>query len=383
MADQRKDGISWTEWTWNWVAGCSLESPGCTNCYAMGQANRIIAQHGAASHYAGTVQTVNRKAVWTGKIALAPDHILYKPLRWQSPRIIFTNSMSDPFHEKMPLEWIATMFAIIAITPHHIYQVLTKRARHMREQMVGSDFLEITPMSTRVADALLAMWPDIERLGIPRYAAFKTEASIASLAALIRKEDPSVWPLKNVWFGVSAEDQQRANDRVRYLLETPAAIRFVSAEPLLGPIDFERLERTRRQGYGAGYLDALRGWTRGSGHGHREFDAPAKLDWIIVGGESGPDARPMHREWARSIRNQCRETGVAFHFKQWGEWMPADDWYGDHSVSLPLRTFDGERWRETSILDTDYSVRVGRRFSGRHLDNEIHNAFPIDIQIAA
>lgn len=239
-----KTGIEWTDSTWNPIVGCSIVSPGCTNCYAMAQAARIVAMQ-PTSHYAGTTQPSKAGAVWTSKVALAPDHILTAPLRWKRARRIFVNSMGDLFHEAVPDDWIDKVFAIMARCPQHQFQVLTKRSKRMRE--------------------------------------YATIASDMGQHWLALREVDEIWPLPNVWLGVSAEDQARADERIPDLLATPAAVRFVSAEPLLGPIDFSRF---------------------------------GPVDQIIVGGESGTGFRPMQIEWAEDIMRQCREAGTAFFFKQ-------------------------------------------------------------------
>jgi protein gp37 len=328
-------GIEWTDETWNPIVGCSLVSPGCTNCYAMKFAGRVLDQvNSKARHYAGTTTKVKGNSVWTGKVALAPDHILRAPLTWKKPRKIFVNSMGDLFHESVPDEWVDKVFAVMALCPQHTFQILTKRSKRMREVLSTSD------IEGRVAIHM-----------------FATNAKIA----YENSSDPW-WPLSNVWLGVSAEDQTRADERIPDLLATPAAIRFVSAEPLLGPIDF---------------------WAHNPPH-HQNIRR--KLDWIIVGGESGPNARPMHPDWARSIRDQCEATGTAFFFKQWGEWAPGEncdflargseqvaDWInGQWSYGSITR----KQSEETHIEDEPDLYRVGKAKAGRLLDSKLHNQFP-------
>ncbi|AZO04555.1 phage Gp37/Gp68 family protein [Mesorhizobium sp. M2A.F.Ca.ET.043.02.1.1] len=315
MAD--KSPIEWTDATWNPIVGCSIATAGCTHCYAMKMAARIEAM-GGAPHYAGTTKKVNGNAVWTGKLALAPERILTQPLRWKEPRRIFVNSMGDLFHEDVPEEWIDQTFAVMAVTPHHTYQPLTKRADRMRR------YLSDPATKHRVYDLVCNLV--IER---------QIQVVLIAPGMDERQAPPGLrvyldqWPLPNVWLGVSAERQQEADERIPELLATPAAIRFVSAEPLLGPIDFRNLRQYNPQG--EPWIDGLRGLVT---HGGYLARSPAEcslntrtqitppelpsLDWIIVGGESGPDARPMHPAWARSIRDQCAAAGVPFFFKQWG-----------------------------------------------------------------
>ena len=301
--------IEWTEKTWNPIVGCSIVSPGCTNCYAMKMAARIEHMNPKLEHYRGLTQQSKAGPVWTGKLALAPEHILLEPLRRKKPTMWFVNSMSDLFHEDVPDEWIDRVFAVMALTPQHTYQVLTKRSERMRAY-----FARTTT-------------PDYE-------AEFDDDSTAPTEWAILRQMcgdmsigrtfQPPVIPLPNVWLGVSAERQQEADARIPDLLATPAAVRFVSAEPLLGPVDF-----TAISWIGGRRLDALQSYTSvptaalGT-WAHEPNDMPS-LDWIIVGGESGQSARPMHPFWARSIRDQCQAAGVAFFFKQHGAWGPVCD----------------------------------------------------------
>lgn len=261
--------IEWADATWNPITGCSIVSPGCTNCYAMRQAGRLLDKPG--SHYHGTTRRVNGKAVWTGTVAMAPDHILTAPLKWKKPRRIFVNSMGDLFHESVPDEWIDRVFAVMALCPQHTFLVLTKRSVKMRKYVAADRFGEIMEHAGAILDGPLVV----------------------------------DWPPPNVHLGVSCEDQARADERIPDLLATPAAVRFVSAEPLLGPIDFANIRPAERD-----EVDALTGFDFDQG-GARE-----RLDWVIAGGESGPDARPMHPDWARAIRDQCEAAGAAFFMKQ-------------------------------------------------------------------
>lgn len=283
-----KTNIEWADYVWNPVIGCSIVSPGCTNCYAMKMAARIqrmAAGRGASTHYAGTTREVNGNAVWTGKLAIAPDDIVTAPLHQKKPRKIFVCSMGDLFHENVPDEWIDRVFAVMALAPQHTFQVLTKRSTRMREYFSG---------------ALRDSRHRIETITYPMSARFQ----IAGMRP--------TWPLPHVWLGVSAEDQARADERVPDLLATPAAIRFVSAEPLLSQIDFTRLRfSTSTERWICNSLDFGNGFFPPKPH-------QKPLDWIIVGGESGSGARPMHPDWARSIRDQCRASGTPFFMKQMG-----------------------------------------------------------------
>lgn len=326
--------IEWTDATWNPIVGCSIVSPGCKNCYAMRDAWRK--HHSPAiPHYRDLTKSVKGNAVWTGKLALAPDHILTAPLHWKKPRRIFVNSMGDLFHEDAPDEWIDKVFAVMALSPQHTFQVLTKRAERMRKYFAEGR----ERMHTR--------W-------------------------LLKGSIPDDFPLPNVWLGVSAERQQEADERIPHLLATPAAIRFVSAEPLLGPIDLG---------------DRLRFWHEIdcdlSENQARNLVPKARLDWVIVGGESGASARPMHPLWADEIREQCSRVGVPFFFKQWGSWAPqlyAHTENGETKRLIKL-VFD----KNETIVDYDdrkpphFPVnmkRVGKKRAGRLLDGKEHNGFP-------
>jgi protein gp37 len=299
MADH--SNIEWTEATWNPIVGCSILSPGCTNCYAMKMAARIEKMH-PGTHYAGTTKPSKAGPVWTGKLALAPAHILTQPLRWKKPRTIFVNSMGDLFHEDVPDEWIVEVFTIMAIADHHTFQVLTKRPDRARDFLEPSDRLE----------DLYANWHTYSGGAAEVYS----------------------WPLHNVWIGASAEDQQRYDQRRRYLEETPAAKRFWSIEPMLGPIDM-----------------------------NIRFVKP---DWVIVGGESGAEARPMHPDWARSIRDQCDGAGVPFFFKQWGNYLTAGQLMAD-----------GRPWSPAS----GNRLHAQKSLAGRFLDGVEHNAMPVPKEI--
>jgi protein gp37 len=319
--------IEWTNETWNPLVGCSLASPGCTNCYAMNEAWRK-SFNGKTPQYQGVVKQVKGHAVWTGKVNFV-EHKLRDPLGWRRPRMVFVNSMSDLFHESVPDEWIDRIFAVMAHAPQHTFQVLTKRAERMRQWFAAEG------RADRVGEAMLALEE------IP----FGT------------RRVP--WPLPNVWLGVSAEDQERADERIPHLLATPAAVRFVSCEPLLGQIDLEHVaapDDSDGEGWtfsalhtGDYYTQPMQRllesdpqrWDCGDGP-YRE----TRLDWVIVGGESGKSARRMDARWARGLRDQCASAGVPYFFKQWGEHDP--------------ETFD----------------RVGKSRAGRTLDGRTHDEFP-------
>ena len=376
--------IEWTEQTWNPIVGCSVVSPGCTNCYAMRMAARL-AHNPQTPQYAGTIQMTRAGAVWTGKLARAPEYALLAPLRRNKPTMYFVNSMSDLFHENVPDEWIDRVFAVMALCPQHTFQVLTKRAERMREYLTFGGGDGKRDVRNRIAfNAVIHVmnrwhqrWIE-EGIDGPH-----RSRAIAACTA---------WPLPNVWLGVSTEDQARSNERIPDLLATPAAVRFVSAEPLLGPIDLNKVaapEKVEDQDWG---FDALAKGDTYYQRIERELDPPiydvgdgpyrdSALDWVIAGGESGPNARPMHPDWARSLRDQCAAADVPFFFKQWGEWAPhrpaaGGDLGGDLRADR-VRHVQREREPDGHFREGDlYMRRTGKRAAGRHLYGVLHDAIP-------
>lgn len=258
--------IEWTDETWNPVTGCTKVSPGCAHCYAETFAERF---RGVPGH--PFEQGFDLK-LWPERLT--------KPFSWKKPRKVFVNSMSDLFHEDVPFEFIDRVFAVMALTPH-TYQVLTKRPERMRE------WANDERRTTKVAER-------IDRL--------------ANETQCVDWIPPLEWPLPNVWLGTSVENQHWADIRIPELLATPAAVRFLSCEPLLGPLDLRPwLTRVPTSGDG---------WRLTGGTALAIADIV--LDWVIVGGESGPKARAFDLAWARSIVSQCRAAGVAVFVKQLG-----------------------------------------------------------------
>lgn len=360
-----KSGIEWTDATWNPIVGCSIVSPGCTNCYAMKMAARLEKALPATrpgghlpNHYTDITRKVNGKPVWTGRITIAPDHILTAPLKWRKSRRIFVNSMGDLFHEAVPDEWINRVFAVMALSPQHTFQVLTKRSKRMRDYCNGIF------AARRIATAILDLLIDgkINKVITERNYPMTDDCS---------PDEPTLkaWPLPNVWPGVSAEDQARADERIPDLLATPAAMRFVSAEPLLGPVDFTEWLHDSTCEYsliGPGY-DVVCTCSE-----PREVS----LDWIVAGGESGPGARPMHPDWPRSIRDQCAAAGVPFFFKQWGEWAWSPDEYSLEDADIWAANVFGRNLQSMELTEGHMAYRVGKARAGRLLDGIEHNAMP-------
>lgn len=345
-----KTNIEWTDVTWNPIAGCSIVSPGCTNCYAMRRVAPRLSGNPATPHYHGTVQNSKAGPVWTGKIGIASDDVLTKPLRRKKPTMYFVNSTSDLFHENVPDEVIDRIFAVMALCPQHTFQVLTKRSARMRAYMDKA--------CGRIADTVMALRREH---GIER----------GNACAPLPHVPPGRvwWPLPNIWLGVSVEDQTRADERIPDLLATPAAVRFISAEPLLGPLD---LWGAKYPAPGGGFAGAISTWQK-----------DRRLDWVIVGGESGNGARPMHPDWARQIRDQCAAAGVPFFFKQWGEWRPS--FYagtiseaggsGEPTIAWPDGTIAHGKAEDHGGNGTPLAD-VGKSAAGRLLDGIEHNAMP-------
>lgn len=323
--------------SWNPIVGCRIVSPGCTNCYAMKMAARL--ERMGVPKYARLTRDTRGGPAWTGEIRLADEKTLLSPTRATKPRAYFVNSMGDLFAEGVPTEAIDAVFQVMGACPQHIFIILTKRAEAMRDYM-----------RARARGA----WNG------PRL-------------------EPDAFPPHNVWLGVSAEDQRRADERVPVLLETPAAVRFVSCEPLLGPVDLDQV-RAPEPNDGDWQFSALDAndmyfsklWREPGDGANRP-----RLDWVIAGGESdtdGKSARPMHPDWARSLRDQCAAAGVPFLFKQWGNWL--------HESQDSTHRFDWTDADERNILHIwsdepqTASIPVSKAAAGRLLDGVVHDAFP-------
>jgi len=513
VSDRTK--IEWTDATWTPVKGCTRVSPGCGGpgqhggCYAEIMAARFSkpGQWGEGLATIVTLPDGSKDHRWTGLIRFDERELL-KPLSWKKPRRIFVCSTADLFHEKVTDEQIDHVFAVMALCPQHIFQVLTKRPERMRAWAndvqtpfriaraidaiaaapIGEE--ELRPISRypgyiasshgaiysekRGRRKLLSPdvgdqghcrvtlyrngvssrelvhrliletfsgppphpeaqgrhrdgnaennylsnlswggqdenWIDSKRHGTHRRYSKLSSEQVAEIRnrhitgetgeALAREFGvsatqirniaagkqwsitPSIkWPLPNVWKGTSVEDQQRANERVPHLLETPAVVRFLSCEPLLGPIDLTWIEFPNERGSTECY-DALSLHLE-PGESFPDGTCDGVIDWVIVGGESGPGARPMHPDWARSLRDQCDAADVPFFFKQWGEWAPAQPWYPTHPVSLPLLGLGPDGWSNEShvlIDDPDYVARLGKKAAGRLLDGVEHNGMPANV----
>lgn len=280
--------IEWTDVTWNPVTGCSPISPGCANCYAKRMSKRLAGRCGYPADD-------------LFRVTLHLDK-LDTPLGWKKPRRVFVCSMGDLFHDDVPEDMIGQVWLYATLAPQHTYLFLTKRPERMND------------IFTRIANTY-----------------------------------PSQYPASNIWLGVTAENQEQADKRIPILLQTPAAIRFVSVEPMLSPVDLEEYlpiydYRPTYEYYRMAYPEL----------GEKPILLKKGLDWVICGGETGPGARPMHLGWARNLRNQCQEAGEPFFFKQWGEWK-----------HINFLDDGGEKFE-----------RVGKKAAGRLLDGVEWSEYP-------
>ena len=279
--------IEWTDATWNSVTGCTKVSDGCRFCYA-----EVVAKRFWATQYPDVVLTNGTVRPRRFTDVQCHDDRLSQPLRWRKPRRIFVNSVSDLFHKDVPLDFVAAMFGVMASTPRHTYQILTKRPELA---------LEFFVWVREVARDYRGTINDAFRKHLPR----KYDGCAVYPTQKHGMVPDLPWPPPNVWLGVSVEDQATADARIPMLLRTPAALRFVSYEPALSAVDFTRL-----RGPQLDYLNALDSGGRPGGG--------ACIDWIIVGGESGPGAREFDAQWARDTITQCRAAGLPCFVKQLG-----------------------------------------------------------------
>lgn len=312
--------IAWTDATWPIVTGCTTVSPGCEHCYAERDWPRLANNRRVPIYFGRPFADVQ----------FHPER-LQQPLSWRGrPRMIFVPSMGDLFHAAIPDQAIQAVFGLMAATPQHTYQVLTKRPERLQVFLRAADH----------GDA--GSWREALRQ-------FGCEGVSRDLAH-------APWPPRNIWLGVTVENRRHGVPRIDQLRQVPAAVRFLSVEPLLEDL---------------GTLD-LTG-----------------IAWVIVGGESGPHARPTHPEWVRAVRDQCARAAVPLFFKQWGEWLPGDQ-LGALGVSLgevqrapfgalsASGSWDLGHYPLPSLADsTIQMLRLGRRHTGSLLDGQEHRQFPV------
>ncbi len=358
MAENSK--IEWCDHTFNPWRGCTKVSPGCAHCYAETLSHRnpaVLGEWGPGRPRIKAAPAMWRQPLKWNREAAAKQKELEarrsaigasRGPEWEIVRRrVFCASLADWLDDEVPIEWLADLLALIHQTPNLDWLLLTKRPQNWKSRLLA--------VYEHTQDSRLAVFVN---------------------AWGARGEAPA-----NVWLGTSVEDQQRAEERIPHLLEIPARVRFLSCEPLLGPVDVAKWLRPRQlpnaDGYGG---DHAPGWTT-------DFNT---IHWVIAGGESGSRARPIHPDWARSLRDQCADAGVPFLFKQWGEWVLAVEEHGIGGSIMPENGvipcgipaewvgMDGKMavgsWH--GLLDPVAMARVGKKLAGRTLDGVIHHEFP-------
>lgn len=374
-----KTRIEWTDGTWNPLRGCSPESDGCRHCYAMGVAGRFS---GPGMPYEGLTIKTTQGYKWNGKIKLVPQK-LFEPLRKKRPRRIFVNSMSDLFHAGVPEWFIDRVFAVMALSPQHTYQVLTKQPKRMRDYCKAFSWARVIKNCTGEDGA--SVIPGFTLQALLHHFGQVPESTLTSFALR------NAYPLPNVWLGVSAENQVKADERIPILLDTPAAVHWLSLEPLLGRVNLHA------------HL-----WQDMNGNVVSQIGRSPRIDWVVVGGESGPEARPMHPDWVKNLHDQCKAADIRFLFKQWGEWKPIshmdesewdryycsnraakegenqdtlDEIYG-RTCRIPTTSigYGGaighEAFRSVDGHGGMQMFKVGKKASGRLLDGVLHDEYP-------
>lgn len=386
--------IEWTQRpgttgeTWNPVVGCTKVSQGCKHCYA-----KALHDKRHKAHLAGKLQGVPQYAKSFERVQLMHDRLTL-PLKWKKPRTVFVNSVSDLFHPDVPFEFIDHVFAVMALTRQHTYQILTKRPERMAEYLNNAEIsIRVTDILPREYIAARYSYPD--DLGfLARGGGFST----------------------NVWLGTSVEDQTTANERIPHLLKCPAAVRFLSCEPLLEGIDLYRaagepddwhwdainadeddyppddmVEECELEcdwiNYGSRLVHnpEYTEWKNSRLRRARAMKIGDSIHWVIAGGESGPGARPMHPDWARSLRDQCKEAGIPFFFKQWGRYAPGskdgkgtivlnDGGTEDYNMGPDVRLkYGAAKW---ACLKPEVMHATSKGNSGHLLDGREHQEWP-------
>lgn len=338
-------GIQWTDETWNFLDGCTYESTGCRLCYARTWHDRIFLQWKR-----GQRPSAPKQYHLPFKVVQELPERLGKPLHWSKPRRVFVNSVSDAFHPLVSDDLLTQAFGVMALTPQHTFQILTKRPERMRDWLLNADQTAIKVAGMRHLEAL-------------------TQRQRTRLQAKLARVWQ--WPLPNVWLGTTTENQETADQRIPFLLQTPAAVRFLSCEPLLGPVDLgpwlklgwvcefcHRRNHDRYLSHGwqfilqsavcpdcAPRVMADGGYTIVPGGAYAAGTPDPRpwkplLDWVIIGGESGEKARPMEEDWMRDLVQQCQAAGVATFVKQMGERYAKEHHTSERHAGIP------EEWPE-------------------------------------
>ncbi|MDR8027035.1 phage Gp37/Gp68 family protein [Burkholderia cenocepacia] len=331
--------IEWTDSTFNPWEGCQKVGTGCDHCYAETR-NARFGGGTAVNWGPGAPRRRTSQANWRKPLAWAAAHAEFFAVHGRRQRV-FCASLADVFDNAVDPAWRTDLFRLIADTPNLDWLLLTKR--------IGN-------VAAMVQDASDRLFLDAKR--------------------------PTQLP-DNVWLGATIVNQAEADRDIPKLLAVPARVRFLSMEPLLGPVDLTRVMRSSPGSDWSYCDDVLRGFRAHKCGGH--ISPENAVDWVIVGGESGPGARPMHPDWARSLRDQCAAAGVPFMFKQWGEWAPGENAGPQMRTEATAHWWDGE-WSFSSITpraaetlhcdDSPDLWRCGKRAAGRHLDGRTHDEFP-------
>jgi protein gp37 len=321
--------IEWTDKVWNPITGCTPISEGCKNCYAKKMACRLQGRHG----YDKTDPF---------KITIHSEDKFLEPLKWRKPANVFVCSMGDLFHKDVPTAEIDKVFAIAAILPKHNFLFLTKRPERMAEYFS-------TP-----AKQLAERWEEaIYAMGIS-----DKNDDVDSVACYLHNICALGWPLKNIWLGVTVENQQAADQRLHYLNSIRAAVKFVSCEPLLSGINFKQSLGESLKWHAGGLKNCL--------------------SWVIAGGETGHNARPIISNWVESLQKQCAYNSIPFFFKGWGEWMPS----GQMDAGLRRETYliNPNKYKFKNYCENGVCIEVtqktGKKISGDLLDGKQYHEFP-------
>lgn len=340
--------IEWAEEVWNPITGCTPVSEGCRNCYAKRMATRLRGRFGYPEDD-------------PFRVTLHPDK-LELPLRWEKPRRIFVCSMGDLFHEDVPEEWLDRIFATIRECLSHKWDGETWHP------VIEHTFLILTKRPERMKKFVMK-WLRQEKHHADYFKDLPFIPMRSSPAAKLADIDAGGF-MPHVWLGVTAENQETADKRIPILLQIPAAVRFVSVEPMLGPVDLNLGPKPPCSHTGC-YNHVTHVC---EGCGRKQGKLP--IDWIICGGESGPGARPVHPDWVRSLRDQCVNANIPFFFKQWGEYLPFSiDYPGITGNGVKI---DGKIFKDMIKSDNDKNVyvKVGKKKSGRLLDGKEWNEYP-------